>query len=767
MKKIYMIGNTHFDPVWLWKWDEAMSSITATFRSALQRMNEYDEFKYSFCTPPVFEWIKKTSPELFEEIKKRVQEGRWEIAEGWWLQPDCFSGLGESYARQGLYAQKYLMENFGKYSNTVFNIDSFGHPSTLPQILSKSGINNYVFCRPEEKHIHFDEPLFNWESEDGSRVLTYRDDEPYMRDTAERIAEFENRNYDSILVYGVTDHGGAPTIKSIEQIRNSEFAECATLQEFFKDRTTDYTYKGELITGDFGVYANHPAIKTKNRIAEYALLNAEKAIIISGSNETEKITECWKDVMFNQFHDILGGASIKDAYFDAENLYGRAISTANEIMHFNLLKVTNNIKMPGKNPDNVWNIVVWNLNPHKFNCYVEAETQWVHEFPWYDKEIVLEDENGNRYECQIIREKSVIPAFRSRFLFKAEIESMGYKAFKVVQTNNELPQKTLDNVNCVSAEKFIINISEGGFIESVINKENGNKICGKLLYPVAYEDNGDTWAFNIDSYGEACEPFQLVKTEVTECGNLRSIIKATYKFRSSKMEIYYVIYHNENYIDIRYRVNWNEKHIALKLISDFEEYSHKVAVPYGSAERSETKADVPMGEWLKCGGLDFAVKGIFSYNFTNKKLGFTILRSPIYGDLRISDIDLETDYDILSQGITEGSVRVMFNNDTPIEISASQFNNEPIVLCESNHGGELESFGSFCNLDAESAVITAVKYAEDGDGIIVRGNEFGGVGGEVKLTLFENEYLFTVSPFEIFTVKIKGGKITKVNILED
>ncbi len=103
MKKVYMIGNTHFDPVWLWKWDEAMFSITATFRSALERMREYPEFKYSFATPPVFEWIKKTNPEMFEEIKQRVEEGRWDLGKGWWVQPDCYTPSGESLVRQGLY----------------------------------------------------------------------------------------------------------------------------------------------------------------------------------------------------------------------------------------------------------------------------------------------------------------------------------------------------------------------------------------------------------------------------------------------------------------------------------------------------------------------------------------------------------------------------------------------------------------------------------------------------------------------------------------
>ena len=133
-KELHMIGNTHFDPVWLWTWDEAMSSIRATFHSALERMKEYPDFKYSFSAPAVFEWIEKTEPEMFEEIRQRVKEGRWELAEGWWLQPDCVCAGGESYIRQGLYAQKYFQEHFGKLSRTVFNVDSFGHPASFPQI---------------------------------------------------------------------------------------------------------------------------------------------------------------------------------------------------------------------------------------------------------------------------------------------------------------------------------------------------------------------------------------------------------------------------------------------------------------------------------------------------------------------------------------------------------------------------------------------------------------------------------------------------------
>ena len=105
MKRIIMVGNTHFDPVWLWRWDEAMASIRSTFRSALERMKEDENFCYSFSAPSVFEWIKNTDPGLFEEIKERIAEGRWELGEGWWLQPDCNSASGERYLRHGLYMQ--------------------------------------------------------------------------------------------------------------------------------------------------------------------------------------------------------------------------------------------------------------------------------------------------------------------------------------------------------------------------------------------------------------------------------------------------------------------------------------------------------------------------------------------------------------------------------------------------------------------------------------------------------------------------------------
>ena len=766
MKKAYMVGNTHFDPVWLWKWDEAMSSITATFRSALDRMKEYPDFKYSFATPPVFEWIKKTSPDMFEEIKQRVAEGRWELAEGWWLQPDCYAPSGESLVRQGLYGQRYLMENFGQHAESVFNIDSFGHSPMMPQILRKSRIPYYVFCRPERRHITLDEPLFNWRSPDGSCVLTYRDDGPYNKNTALAIERAAEQPYDSMLVYGVTDHGGAPTIQSIEEITQSENAVFSTVKEFFAGRQTDYTVDRELLTGDFGVYANHTEIKALNRTAEYAVLNAERASVIGGDYDGQALRRCWQDVLFNQFHDILGGACIKQAYFDARNVYGRAIATANEIMHYQLLKITNQIEMPGKNPDNPWNIVVWNLNATAYSGYIEAEVQWMHEFPWYDGGIRLEDAEGNTYECQIIRERSVVPRFRSRFLFKAIIPAMGYRAFKLIKTEEPVVPQGQDELRTLETERYTITLSEHGGIASVYDKSEQRTVKNNLLQPTCLVDDGDTWAFNIPGYGQEQEAFRPVSMELIEKGVHRTTVKATYAFRASKLEMYYTVYDKEAYLDVRYRVVWNEKHTVLKLMTDVEQNEHTVSVPYGSIERGEAQAERPMGEWICADGLTFALDHAFAYTVCDGRLGLTLLRSPIYGDLRIGEIDLSLDHEIQAQGVTEGRVRVCFDPVINAADMARAFNNPPIVLCESNHCGTMPSSGSFLSYAAEGVELTVLKQAEDSSATIVRGVETQGHAQTVKLILMGKDYFFDVAPYEIFTLLIDGVTAEKVDMLE-
>ena len=173
-RALYLVGNAHLDCVWLWPWEEGYAQVRATFRSAADRMDEDPDFLFAADSVVYYAWIEEHDPELFERIRARVAEGRWELAGGWWVEPDCNLPAGESLVRQGLYGQRWLESRFGRRATVGMNIDSFGHAGTLPQILRKQGLEAYVFFRPIATERDLPGPVFRWQGPDGSSVLASR-----------------------------------------------------------------------------------------------------------------------------------------------------------------------------------------------------------------------------------------------------------------------------------------------------------------------------------------------------------------------------------------------------------------------------------------------------------------------------------------------------------------------------------------------------------------------------------------------------------------
>ncbi|HEY3523762.1 MAG TPA: hypothetical protein VGK63_08660, partial [Candidatus Limnocylindrales bacterium] len=134
---LHMIGNSHIDPVWLWQWPEGYGEVRATFRSALDRMNEYPEFIFTADSAAYYAWIEEIDPAMFEEIRTRVAEGRWQLAGGWWVEPDCNLPAGESFVRHALYSQRFFLSRFGRSATVGLNVDPFGHHAMLPQLLRR------------------------------------------------------------------------------------------------------------------------------------------------------------------------------------------------------------------------------------------------------------------------------------------------------------------------------------------------------------------------------------------------------------------------------------------------------------------------------------------------------------------------------------------------------------------------------------------------------------------------------------------------------
>ena len=231
MSSFYLIGNAHIDPVWQWCMPEGMSLVRSTFRSALDRMKEYPDYKFTSACAFYYKWVKEIDPDMFEEIKQRIREGRWGIVGGMWVQPDCNIPSGEAFCRHLLYSQIFFKENFGKTVKTGYNVDSFGHNGNLPQLLKKAGIENNVYMRPNreaEKPSLPEENLHFWTSPDGSSVKAFRILDGYCDDLRnERIERYKNRTQPQMLFYGIGNHGGGPARAHLEQaqelIKNDEY----------------------------------------------------------------------------------------------------------------------------------------------------------------------------------------------------------------------------------------------------------------------------------------------------------------------------------------------------------------------------------------------------------------------------------------------------------------------------------------------------------------------------------------------------------------
>jgi len=759
---IHMFGNTHFDPSWLWTWDEAMASIRSTFRSALDRMKEDPDFIYSFSTPAVFEWIEQTDPDLFCEIQQRVKEGRWDVrAEGWWLQPDCNLPSGESFVRQGLYGQHYLMEKFGVKATTVFNNDSFGHCAMLPQILKKSGIDYYVMSRPEHHERQYEDDLFTWETPDGSSVLTYhvRSDIEgcYAQDTTSAIQkmrkESEKLTHDSAVIYGVSDHGGAPTKKSLAQIHEAIEKDgdvrFSSTTDFFtaQQGRVSSRYMGELQPLFYGPFSNIVQVKRNNRKCENLLARAERASVMAAmlndkAYPAEKLKRGWKDTLFNQFHDILGGTCTPEVYEDARNQQGRVMHTANEITYFALQSICRRIKTFGDNDASVWNFVLFNLTGQDFKGPYGAEAQWAWEFPWYTDGLECVDENGTVIPCQISTEGSKIEGFRSRVEFEAQVPAMGYKTYALRKTNKKVERDYSDTA-----------------IQSPFRFE-------------VYEDKGDTWCFNTtDGYGEKQEAPVLAERRTVEKGEVLTRVKQVWHYRHSVFTEYITEYAGKDYIDYEYTVVWNEKHQVLKLVPNELACGRSVicGCPAGNIERAADGREYPVNDWLVWGDKTILLDGISAYD-TKDNLRLTVLRSPIYGDLRIKDLDERIDYRYMEQGAHSGRIRVINRalNTLSAASQAEQWLNRPMLVCEANHGGDLPPAQSLLKV-SDGCFISAWKQAEDGNGHIIRLVEMNGEKQMISVNQMDiPAFTVTLNPYEIKTLRVlKDGSVLQVNMLEE
>ncbi len=331
-----IFGQSHLDLAWKWTFDETKRKCARTLSSQLALMDEYPEYRFMVCQIPILETVKKCYPELYQRILEKIENGQMMLEGGVYVENDTNVPNGESLIRQFLYGKQWYREEYGYDSKMAWLPDTFGFSAALPQIMKGCGIDYFAtqkLLRSHPETDRFPYNIFHWEGLDGTAVLSHMLMENNSGIDPELLSRrwTEDRNQQEnietfMFPFGYGDGGGGPTRDIYElarRVNNLEGAPKTVLQnpiDFFehvksRDLSTE-RYVGELyLQWHRGTYTSMAALKRGNRKSESALHDLEFWSAAANCCERfsypkAEITVLWKQLLFNQFHDIIAGTSI-------------------------------------------------------------------------------------------------------------------------------------------------------------------------------------------------------------------------------------------------------------------------------------------------------------------------------------------------------------------------------------------------------------------------------------------------------------------------
>jgi alpha-mannosidase len=344
--RIVAVGHAHIDTAWLWPIRETIRKCTRTFSSAMQLMDEYPEYRFACSQAQQYAWIEERHPELFERITTKVAGGQWLPVGGMWVEADMNLPSGESLARQIIYGQRYFESRFGRRCTEVWIPDVFGYPASMPQLYAAGGMHRLVTQKLSWNTTNrFPHHTFWWEGLDGTRVLTHfppvdtYNAEITPAECVGSAARFRDAAWSdwSLMPFGYGDGGGGPTAEMLERARRladldgSPRVSIGTPAEFFEHVEQEAlrdamrgapvpVWRGELYFETHrGTLTSQLRTKVGNRRCERLLREVELWAATAGADAD--VEPLWREVLTQQFHDIIPGSSIAWVHADAEHVH--------------------------------------------------------------------------------------------------------------------------------------------------------------------------------------------------------------------------------------------------------------------------------------------------------------------------------------------------------------------------------------------------------------------------------------------------------------
>ncbi len=329
---IHCVGHAHIDMNWMWSWPETVAVTNDTFLTMLALMDSFPDFCFTQSQASVYAIIRDHNPEMLEAIRRRIAEGRWEVAASHWVEGDKNIAGGEALARHLLYTRRFMKELLGLAPEDVaidWSPDTFGHAHTIPTIDTRGGVRRYYMCRGG----NFQKPpVFWWQGPDGSRILVNLETTWYNNHigphNAAAMLKFCKQTgiADWMNVYGVGDHGGGPTRRDIVRAHDMDswpifprfrLATTRRYYEILEENGDRWPVLDRELNFEFtGCYTSQAAIKHANRYGENYCVEAEAAAAVARRitgrpYPTEAIRKAWTNTLFGHFHDILPGSGVR------------------------------------------------------------------------------------------------------------------------------------------------------------------------------------------------------------------------------------------------------------------------------------------------------------------------------------------------------------------------------------------------------------------------------------------------------------------------
>lgn len=789
-------GHGHIDTAWLWPYDEAIRKCARTFSTAVRYMEQYPEYVFSQSQPQLYEFTKQRYPKLYEEIKKWVKTGRWDVVGEMWVEADVNVSSGESLVRQIIFGKRFYAEEFGVEPRDTWLPDAFGYSAALPQILMKGGMRSFNTT----KHLwtnQFDALPYSscwWQGIDGTKILahfpscgTYTTQvTPKLLRKAQDDYLEKDRSEHVFYQFGWGDGGGGPDRTHLEHLRLAKDLEglprCVQrpAHEFFTDLMKEAdsfpTWVGELnIELHRGTFTTQGRTKRNNRKAELALRDAEflsTAAMTGGmAYPSDELEKAWKIVLKNQFHDVLPGSSVTLVYKETEEDYKNAFKLIEDAASKAVTNLTGKIDTQGVGEC----AVVFNTLPWDRDAIAAIPLKDTGSYSVLDRQ-------GAPVPSQISADGKAIH-------ISAHAPALGYSTYRVVKGTQETETKPLTvSTNLLENRFFKIKIDDQGLMTSIYDKTAGREVIpqgAKANMFQYFEDKPLCWdAWDVDFFFEekGWDVTSLDSIEVSEVGPLYGSIRLTRSFSGSKIEQKIIIYADTPRIDFETRVDWHEERKLLKVAFPVEISSPmaRYEIQFGNLERSthrSTSWDFARFEtfghkWadLSEGGYGVSLMNDckYGYDIHDNVMRLTLLRAPKDPDPLADQGENIFTYSLYPhQGdyACGGTVKAGYDLNVPMR-----------AVVTPSHSGSLPATMSLFGVDSDHVVLETVKKSETDNSIILRFYEAHNKRGRVNVStdlhikavhecdllerkigdveIKEGVISFDILPFEIKTLKL-------------